>query len=384
MYMTHKDNLAVLFNPPFYDAVEKLENLMTQSNRTFLIGAGCSRCAGLPLMEELTRKTLASPELDQQSKDILEGMKTLFSGATDVNIEDYLSELIDRLSIVERRAERGAINSQIEINSKMYSPEQLRSSIEKIKFIIATTINTNVDISFHRNFTKAVHRPIRDGRVEIGQTVDYIILNYDTLIEDALALEKIAYSDGLEGGATAWWSPIQFQRKDISARVLKLHGSINWCEFPGDPLPRRIGNSVKLQAADDRQILIWPASTKYRETQLDPYAQLSDLVRKILRPDVGSQRVLVICGYRFGDSHINIEINRSLKESEGRLTIVAFTSDEQPKGQLKLWHDDQNVNEQILIFANRGFFHGKDVVLSDVDLPWWKFENVIRILGGER
>ena len=132
-------------------------------------------------------------------------------------------------------------------------------------------------------------------------------MNYDTVLEDALALERVSFSDGLDGGVTGWWSPQTFDRVHLAARVFKLHGSINWCDFPDDPLPRRLGASLQIEDADNRRILIWPASTKYRETQLDPYAQLADRARKVLRPNKGSQCVLVICGYSFGDAHINIE-----------------------------------------------------------------------------
>lgn len=231
---------------------------------------------------------------------------------------------------------------------------------------------------------KAVHRPIRPGKTVGLGCVDYLCLNYDTLLEDALALERISFSDGLDGGVTGWWNPTVFERDGLSSRIFKLHGSINWCEFDGDPLPRRVAGNVNVQSEGDKRILIWPASTKYRETQRDPYAQLAQHGRRALRATPGSQRILVTCGYRFGDSHINLEIDRALRESDGRLTVVAFTSDNDPQGQLKRWHDDPAISEQVLIFANRGFFHGSNRTSSDADLLWWKFENLTRLLGGER
>ena len=229
---------------------------------------------------------------------------------------------------------------------------------------------------------RAVHRTLRVGR--LGQVVEYLVLNYDTVLEDALALERIPFSDGLDGGVTGWWSPRVFDRDGLAARVLKLHGSIDWCEFPDDPLPRRVGPSLGIEAADERRILIWPASTKYRETQLDPYAQLVDRARGVLRPEQGSQRVLVICGYSFGDAHINSELDRALRESSGNLTIAAFTHENEPFGQLKTWYEDTRLRDQVLIFTNRGFFHGTQSDIATTDLLWWKFENVTRLLGGER
>jgi hypothetical protein len=103
-----------------------------------------------------------------------------------------------------------------------------------------------------------------------------------------------------------------------------------------------------------------------------------------MRPFRGSQRVLVVCGYSFGDAHINIEIDRALRESAGNLTVIAFSSEDAPMGKLKEWHESPEVRDQVLIFAKRGFFHGNIAEVSAHDLPWWKFENVVRLLEDAR
>ncbi len=382
--MPTPDDLSPLRQPPFVEVIAAFEELMTQSGRAFLIGAGCSKCAGLPLTTELTSATLQSPTLDALTKEILKAVQAQFDGATDANIEDFLSELIDLLAIAERRAARGATKKHIELNGKEYTDTQLREATEQIKLVIVDVLDKDVTIDTHWRFIKAVHQPIRPGKTAFNHTVDYLVLNYDTLVEDALALEKVPFVDGLDGGVTGWWNPLTFSQDGVTARVLKLHGSINWCEFPDDPLPRRVPKNLSVLESQNRQVLIWPASTKYRETQRDPYAQLAELTRKILRPGEDSQRVLVVCGYGFGDAHINFEMDRALRESAGRLTIVAFSSDNQPCGQLGLWYEDPAVREQVLVFAKRGFFHADESKTTDDDLPWWKFENITRILEGER
>ena len=382
--MTAPDDLSAITEKPFSDAVLKFEELMEQSGRAFLIGAGCSKCAGLPLTAELTEKSLGSNKLDANSKAILEAIRDQFKGAASANIEDYLSELIDLLAIADRRTARGATSKDVSLGGKTYGVADLRAAADQIKRGIAAVIDQKVLIETHQRFVQAVHRPLRPGKDLPGQSVDYLVLNYDTVLEDALALERVAFADGIDGGVTGWWNPQTFDRGGLSARVYKMHGSINWCEFAEDPLPRRVGASLDIAAASDRRILIWPASTKYRETQLDPYAQLADRARRVLRPNRGSQCVLVVCGYSFGDTHINIEIDRALRESSGDLTVVAFTHENAPTGQLQIWHKDEAVTEQVLIFANRGFFHGPHNEPSNVNLLWWKFENVTRLLGGER
>ena len=382
--MAMPDDFSVLRQKPFAEAIAKFEELLNQSGRAFLIGAGCSKCAGLPLTSELTGKIIDNKNLDVISKEILTAIQHLFGSAGNAHIEDYLSELIDLLAVAERRVERSARHLTITLGGTEYSAEQLRCAADKIKRTICEAVQLDISIDVHRSFATAVHRPLRAGRAMPEQVVDYLVLNYDTVIEDALALEQVPFSDGIDGGATGWWRPETFERDGLAARVLKLHGSINWRELPGDPLPRRIALNLQARDATDWPTLIWPASTKYRETQLDPFAQLADLARHAMRPRSGSQRVLVICGYGFADRHINIEVDRALRESEGDLTVVAFTSDNEPRGQLKKWTDDNKVRTQVLIFAKRGFFHGELSETSKEDLPWWKFENITRLLGGER
>lgn len=382
--MKTTDDLSVLRKKPLSVAVEKFEELLVQSGPAFLIGAGCSKCAGLPLTAELTTIAIHSDELDETSKAILVGIKNLFDGATTSNIEDYLSELVDLLAIAERRTERGVSQAHVTIDGESYSDIQLRAAAEQIKKSISSAIDKQVEIKIHRAFVRAVHRPVRVGKATLGSIVDYLVLNYDTVIEDALAIERIPFSDGIDGGVTGWWNPDAFDRDALAARVLKLHGSVDWCQVSGDSLPRRIAPKLRVQDMQDRRVLIAPASTKYRETQLDPFAQLADRARRIMRPTRGSQRVLVVCGYAFADAHINIEIDRALREATGDLTVIAFSSENEPVGRLKEWNQTADVREQVLIFAKRGFFHGDTADRTTHDLPWWKFENVVRLLGGER
>ena len=131
--MTTYDDLSVLREKPFSDAVEKFEELLLQSGRAFLIGAGCSKCAGLPLTAELTTMAIGSDKLDATSKEILAGIEKHFDGATTSHIEDYLSELVDLLAITERRVERGATQEQVTVDGTLYSHKQLRATTEQIK-----------------------------------------------------------------------------------------------------------------------------------------------------------------------------------------------------------------------------------------------------------
>ena len=362
---------------------------MTQGKCAFLLGAGCSECAGLPLISTLTEMvTDNNTNLDNTSKEILTGIKCQFNDTENSNIEDYLSELVDLLAIADRRVQRGVPEEQecVPIGDTQYSQKQLGTATLEIKDAIVEAVSKSPDIKIHQQFVQAVHKPVRVGRADSSPVVNYLVLNYDTVLESALAMEKISYSDGIDGGATGWWNPKTFERTSLEACVLKLHGSVDWCELSNDPLPRRISPDLQVNDTNDRKSLIWPASTKYRETQLDPFVQLSKRACSVMRPESDSQLILIICGYSFGDSHVNSEIKEALTQSGKNLTVVAFSSSDEPSGCLKEWIEEPDIKDQVLIFANRGFFHGDNSIVPDSDscLPWWKFENIVRILKGER
>ncbi len=368
------------------DAIDKFEELVLNSGaaRIFLIGAGCSYCAGLPLTMDLTSRVLENGQLNEATENILSNVKDSFDGGAGSHIEDYLSEIIDLLAIAERRASRGVEDSTIPVGAAEFTVDQIREAVESIKRGIAISIDRPLTIDTHRRFVAALHRPMRGDRRADRERVDYLVLNYDTAIEDALGLEEISYADGIDGGATGPWNPQTFDRDGLVARVFKLHGSIDWSAIEGKELPFRVSPKVDMASPEDRSVLIWPASTKYKEAQLDPYAQLIDRARAVLRPTPGSQAVLVVCGYSFGDQHINEEIDTALRVSDGNLTVVAFTSEDTLAGQLKEWNEDPIVGEQVLVYADKGFFHGKDKFRIHESIGWWRFEEITRLLGGAR
>ncbi len=376
------DDLSVFSSPDLKDFVQDMRDLLSQSRLTFLLGAGCSKCAGLPLMPELTENVLGHMELGGGTKGLLENVRKKFTGSQSATIEDFMSEIVDFLSIAERRTQRGATQSKIFIGEQEKDATELQTALDEIKRAISTIINkTEVNITTHQQFIKAVHSSLQAGKA--GRSVDYFILNYDTLIEDALGLERVVYCDGFTGAVTGWWDSNAFENGGKAARVFKIHGSIDWCLLKDDSLPRRIRSGIKTES-EMKHVLIYPAATKYQETQRDPFAQILNHMRQSLKPGEGKEMVLVICGYSFGDSHINLEIENALYQSEGRLTIAAFVGTDEPKGKVRSWMDDAKISEQVRIYAKKGFFHGDKESKQAIELPWWRFEILARLLGGER
>lgn len=385
---TQETDLTVLREQPFSKRIDEFKDLISKSwQAAFLIGAGCSKCAGLPLMDELTNKVFEKLVNEKRTHAIIETLKKNFSNSSKCTVEDYMSELVDYITIIKRRETRSGNVEDILIGKNgesKYSLEELDEALVKVKSVIAEVIGgKGTKILVHQKFVRAIHQKLPAGKEGVSSDANYYILNYDTLFEDALSLERIRLADGFSGGVTSWWDPRVYQDKLARAKIFKLHGSIDWCFLGDDFLPSR--TRKELNVGDiQRPVLIWPTSEKYREAQRDPFAIMMDKMRRNLRPATSTETVLTICGYSFSDEHINGELDQALHESDGRLTIVVFTSENEPKGQLKDWRNDKDVCKQVRIHAKCGFFHGDVEEKSNADLPWWRFEALTRLLGGER
>lgn len=376
------DDLALFSSAEFRNLVQDLRDLLSQRRLAFLLGAGCSSKAGLPLMSELTQQVLGHDTLSDRTRTPLNSIRDLFSGAEDATIEDYMSELVDYQSVADRRTRRGATQSKVTLGNNEYTTEELANALDEIKQAVVEVIEArSVDVSHHRRFIRAIHSSLEAGKAR--RIVDYFVLNYDTLLEDALGLERVSYLDGFAGAATGWWEPSVFQNEGAAARVFKLHGSIDWCLLKEDPLPRRVRRGLEL-GAEQKHVLIYPAATKYQEALRDPFAQLLQQMRQCLRPPENEEIVLAICGYGFGDSHIDLEVENALYQSEGRLTVAAFVSEDEPQGTVKRWVDDPIIGGQIRVYANKGFIHSDAATKSDEAVPWWRFEVLAPLLGGEK
>jgi len=381
------DEIKNLFSAPFDGCINEFEQLLHDRNKVFLLGAGCSKCAGLPLTSELVDKVQEKLSDDGISIKVFNQIIDGFNKCEGVlSIKDYLSELIDHISIAQRKVDKGKKEVTIKISEGEYSIQDLKNVLAEIKAKIFECIDgSEIDISTHRKFIKAVHSAMKASKTNSRLRTDYIVLNYDTLIEDALSLEGVKYVDGFKGGAIGSWDIAEYNSDNILTNVLKPHGSLDWSLLEHSPLPIRMRDEkIKKGIVKTEKYLIWPASTKYRETQIDPYAQILDLVRKTLRPESNNQSILITCGYRFSDTHINIEIENALKESNKNLTVIAFFGEDKPSEILQKWINDDQINQQIRIHCNKGFYHSNNVLTSEENLVWWKFEALTRILEGER
>jgi hypothetical protein len=129
------------------------------------------------------------------------------------------------------------------------------------------------------------------------------------------------------------------------------------------------------------RVLIYPQATKYIATQRDPFAAQFDVFRRTLSN--GSDNVLAICGYSFGDDHINQEIEFALSAPTSKTTILAFCGefDAIPpvleKWRQSPWGNEYVMTQRGLYVGSVGPLHGRT---NGTSLNWWTFGGVTSLL----
>lgn len=98
---------------------EKMPELLGQPKVSFLIGAGCSLCAGLPFMSKLTESVcdILTPENEEDfdkkiAYTLLDSIKENYKSLNNTSIEDFLSEIQDINAILQRQKLKGVDNPE--------------------------------------------------------------------------------------------------------------------------------------------------------------------------------------------------------------------------------------------------------------------------------
>lgn len=178
------------------------------------MGAGISKDAGLPLMAALTVRVFEMSEAKPHIK-VLESLRAELPA--NAHIEHLLSHLGDYTTLAQRNATK-----RVNINGETFEVAALEDAHKLIASDIAFTIrwgykvekgagakvgsseNPIVTAEHHQRFVHALFGKRQAGIAERRKPVPLFTTNYDTLLEDALALGQYTYWDGFSGGAVAF------------------------------------------------------------------------------------------------------------------------------------------------------------------------------------
>ncbi|MCA0901465.1 SIR2 family NAD-dependent protein deacylase [Microbulbifer agarilyticus] len=383
----------------FDSRLENLKQLLTsQSRQNWLFGAGISFDSNIPLMYPLTKRVekIIEDDSEAKEKEILAALKADLTD--DCHVEHYLSHLGDLLAISERSKDKAA-----HLGANRYTSEELRNLyLEIIKAIggivrygyVAANVERGieeeignaespiVEIEPHFKFIEALL--INQSNLERRSKTTFFTTNYDTLLEDALALHKKVVCDGFSGGAVGFWNAErEFSNTAIDSNtyhLYKLHGSIDWHRDNNLGLVRaRYGTKY---LSDPANIMIYPQATKYVETQKDPFASLFLGLRKTLM--AGEQNTLITCGYSFGDDHINAEIESALRSESNQTTVIAFIQEAQRDDvvvnkTLDDWLSCPKIGSRVYVAGELGIYHNSTTPLAEPEANnynWWRFDGL--------
>jgi hypothetical protein len=381
------------------DLLEQLDGHLCSPNISWLLGAGISRNANIPLMYPLTDRVLFL--LKEQKSKYIDLINTVISEIDDrCHVEHLLSHFGDYAALADRAKTKeiaigGSATTCADIDS--VHGEIVNAIADTIRWgyaaaekdrakpeLIGTQGQSITDVRPHREFVAACFKSARAGLNERRGAVKFFTTNYDTLLEDALSLSRTKYWDGFEGGAVAYKA---YRLGDgdpppgYAAHVIKLHGSIDWHLNDDDGRVYKVRYGDTYPAAKQR-VLIYPQATKYIAAQRDPFSAQFELFRRALMTGVDS--TIAVCGYSFGDDHINQELEMALARPDSKTTLVAFCFEADGKipSCLDEWRTS-SWGSRVYVASNKGLYVGNGppkVVPSEGELHWWTFDGVTKIL----
>lgn len=387
------------------DVAEQLGRHLSSGKLHWLLGAGVSHPANIPLMVPLTDQVLkrAREEVFPDDAEMVSILNVIIDDIPEgAHIEIFLTHLTDLIALASRSRE-----NRVRMASEEIELKSLQSLHSNLLTLIAQTLrwghsvnyikveggedervektggpgNSIVDIRGHQNFVRAVFGGSRAGLEDRRNPVEFFTTNYDTLLEDALSLEKIPYTDGMHGGGVGFWEPEIFSSMShIDAKVFKLHGSIDWRrsdDASGTIYRVRNDDTYPSEKSD---VMIYPQATKYELAQSDPFSNLFNRFRDCL---AAGQGVLAICGYSFGDEHINADIRIAMRNEAAQLTIIAFVREGEDglPPVLDSWRLD-SWSDRIFIVSDRGIYNDQEgpFFTEEIKGDYWTFAGAARLL----
>jgi hypothetical protein len=299
------------------NAVDQLKSQLSSDKRklSFLFGAGTSMAVGLPGIIDLSNKILT--KLDAPQKAAFEEIiKECKSGS--------IEEVLNLLRLLRDLIGESETKSYSKIGGKTFGQNLDIGICKAISEFVNKSAATTIDP--HLRLINWLFR-YQSGRVH---PVEIFTTNYDLLFEEAFEERKLPYFDGFVGTINPFIVPecieAENNKQDAHAyvptswlRFWKIHGSVNWFLYKDGTSKNRITRSSGRQCNGD-ELMIFPSRQKYDESRRLPFLLFQDRLRTFLSQ---GEVLLIICGYSFGDEHINEILFQALRANK-RLAITAM------------------------------------------------------------
>lgn len=259
------------------------------------------------------------PNIEDQIRTINELLKGLDIYLCDATKEDEVDDLIADLKTLKKELQNGIVD---------FANDVLKAE--------NNIVHSNIEdaAGYLMNFLLSFA-----SRIATRERLNLFTINYDRVLEFGAELAGLHLIDRFVGSI----SPIfRSSRLNIDihynppgirgeprylegvVNFTKLHGSLDWTE--NDGVVRRFAlpygaNDIDIYNSNGGSLMIYPNSSKDRETAEYPYVELfRDFASAVIRPN----STVVAYGYSFGDDHINRVLNDMLAIPSTHLVIIAY------------------------------------------------------------
>ena len=305
----------------------------------FLFGAGASKPAQIPDINEMTKMFLSEPlrlaDPDVKKKayndlkidiEVLKCVTESYYGKVDL---EFLMSLILQL---------GEKNFSDVIASKHEGIKKIsQSNLDFLRVLINEYIRKECErIDLH---SMEFLWPLA-GLVDDDRPLSIFTLNYDGLVEAFCESNDLSYSDGFG----PYWDPENFNGKKVN--VYKLHGSLYWFKTASGKMlrvPIKGMNLDKMKHLTDEplsEIMIYPALRKNKQSQV--YLWLHNkFLEELKKTDT-----CVIVGYSFRDEDIRNAIVDSLKVNK-KLWLIVISPNSLQRREEFFKNEDEEIISRI-------------------------------------
>jgi len=334
---------------------DRLAQRLSDPNIVYLLGAGCSSCAGLPGTVGLTQ--VVESELRGEAATVFQEVKRclVVTGIEEPNIEEILSELQHRLDAKGTRRSRR---------------DRYRHAHDAACRCIRNALLVDQSTEHHKGFIERLVSRRRAEPAPGAPPVRIFTTNYDLLIELACEECDVVFVNGFEGVFRRHWMPScfeydvgkqtlhaktpRFEQSARHVRLFKLHGSLSWSDEKGV-----VCELEPSRASEGSPVIIYPSRLKYAASVVPPFDWLLLTFGGVL----STARVLVSVGYSYADANLNQYIYNGLDQG---LHLVALSRE--PIGALA----DRAKNPQVSILNEEATII--DGVAQDRTINLWAFE----------
>jgi hypothetical protein len=301
-----------------------------ENNIIFLLGAGCSKSAGVPISDEMVKEVEKLLVNDSEWKKY-------------ANLYNYL-----RSSIEYSEGIFGNFGNTFNIERLLIIMNEIEKRDRNIIYPFIGSWNLRLSDVAGQNFEKITElkRLIKDKLLdwtnpkELAKKVDYykgfakfhseigynplrvFSLNYDLCFEKAVSDEDV--EQGFDP-KTNEWQYSNFENIQKPFCLYKLHGSINWYT------DKHTGKLMLSNHPVTNPELIFGIDTKLKST--DPYFFYTSEFRKwLLHKDC---KLIVAIGYSFADEYINDLISQSIiNDNQKRLLVIVPDKDTEKRKEI--------------------------------------------------